>query len=260
MPCRASQALATLTDGTSLRLWSYLITIFGDLAQAEGQWVSSRALAHLCEGVGAKRGSQRVAIHRLCKDGWLLRRKEGRRSFYALSPAGRQQAAEASGRIYAATNQAPEAWLIVHPAGATESTYPLTAHMSLGASPPQGADTLALPLHPSQSLPAWLMDKVCPQDLTRQATALLARLQRIRSLLADASSDLTLSERALIRTLIVHEWRRLILKRPALPDFLFPDQGAWSACRDQALALLDLLGPCDLAALEADLAALGAEG
>lgn len=247
----AQKAITALTQGKTLRIWSYLITIFGDLAQGQGQWISSRTLGLMCEGVGAKLESQRVAIHRLRKDGWLQIRKEGRRSFYSLSPAGREQASHASLRIYSNTEMQAQAWLVIHQAGAP-SPFPagialnITPHIWISSRAPMDASTLSLPLDAAHPLPSWLAEKVCGTDLVEQSQDLRQRLQAVQTHLDGEFDKLNVSERAFIRTLVVHDWRRLVLKAPALPDFLFPRGWAGPECKRQTFSLLDALGPCDL--------------
>ncbi|MEP5760757.1 MAG: PaaX family transcriptional regulator C-terminal domain-containing protein [Litoreibacter sp.] len=57
-------------------------------------------------------------------------------------------------------------------------------------------------------------------------------------------------EIAALRILIVHGWRRIVLRTPALPDFVFPDHWAGPACRDHVARLLTQLPAQDLAGLE----------
>ena len=100
-----------LTAGRPHRLWSLIITIFGDLAQAPGSRISGAALGEITELIGVKPEAMRVALHRLRKDGWLESEREGRASFHHLTQYGRTQCAEASPRIY---GPGPSSSIAVH--------------------------------------------------------------------------------------------------------------------------------------------------
>ncbi|MCY3875878.1 MAG: hypothetical protein OXF88_16515 [Rhodobacteraceae bacterium] len=52
--------------------------------------------------------------------------------------------------------------------------------------------------------------------------------------------------------LIVHGWRRLILKAPTLPDHVFPDGWEGESCRSHVTGLLSLLCRPTQAILESE--------
>ena len=85
-----------------LRSSSLLVTMFGDtVSQHGGQvWLGSliRALAPL----GLDQRLIRTSVFRLVRDGWLVAQKGGRRSFYTFSDAGQKEYERAARRIYRA--------------------------------------------------------------------------------------------------------------------------------------------------------------
>ncbi|MDG1415933.1 MAG: PaaX family transcriptional regulator C-terminal domain-containing protein, partial [Alphaproteobacteria bacterium] len=71
-------------------------------------------------------------------------------------------------------------------------------------------------------------------------------------------ADMPALDRMVLRVLIVHSWRRVILKAPALPPFLFPPTWRGAACADKVSALLRALPPTALGDLAAEAAAAAA--
>jgi phenylacetic acid degradation operon negative regulatory protein len=57
-----------------------------------------------------------------------------------------------------------------------------------------------------------------------------------------------------LRVLLVHSWRRIILKTPVLADHVFADNWCGSLCRDRVSNLLDQFPRRGLGELEAAIA------
>src|ERR1700739_4712994 len=90
-----------------IRGGSLLITIFGDSIAPRGGVISLGSLIDLALPFGLTERLVRTSVARLAGDGWLVARREGRRSDYRLPPTGRDRFAEATSRIYGAT---PDSW------------------------------------------------------------------------------------------------------------------------------------------------------
>ena len=251
------QLVDALTQGQSPRLWSFVVTIFGDLAQDEQARISGSLMGTFVGRLGVKPEALRVALHRLRKEGWLESHKQGRSSDYALSPWGRAQSAQASQIIYdrAALARPDEAWLVLHdpadkardPAG-EGSLYSLSPAASLALRRPRGSDTdlvLRLSAEQPDPIPAWVQLKLCDHSLIDASQDLEQRLAQVLAhrALIDRLSDL---DRMVLRVLIVHSWRRLILKAPLLPAFLFPPAWRGTSCAEQVEALLRALPPLSI--------------
>ena len=265
----ADAAISALTEGETLRVWSFIVTLFGDLARAPGASLSGAMLTALTGRVGIKPASMRVALHRLRKDGWLASERTGRTSRYFLTEHGRRETLAATRRIYAHEPPRGDLWHLRiarpgtrlpagSPAGSPAAS-PASAPASAPASPPTGTDSMTLlpgvrlgigPA-PAQDdcltltgklgpLPDWLREAVIGAALREDYARFEARLERAASLLPERISDL---DRAVLRGLIVHGWRRLLLRHPDLPDdFLGPDCRI-GPCRARVMELLDRLGP-----------------
>ncbi len=243
----ADAAISALTEGETLRVWSFIVTLFGDLARAPGASLSGAMLTALTGRVGIKPASMRVALHRLRKDGWLESRRTGRTSSYFLTDHGRRETLAATRRIYAHEPPRGDLWhLLVAPPGARSpldtQAMALQPGVYLGIGPaPERNDCLTLTgtLGP---LPDWLREALVGARLRDDYARFEARLARVATLLPPRVSDL---DRAVLRGLIVHGWRRLLLRHADLPDdFLGPDCRI-GPCRKRVMELLDRLGPVE---------------
>ncbi len=243
-----------VTFGTTPRVWSLLVTVFGELAQDADAQISGSLLRNLSEHIGIKPEAMRVALHRLRKDGWIDSERTGRTSDYFLTPWGRAQSIAASPRIYAKGAAAPEAWLVVfnpgqpapddHASGAWVSSNILVT-----SAPPDTDNVISKKLDMADRLPEWVTSKVCDPTTVKLSQDFLSALDAVQGLLGK-TPDLTPMQTAALRILLVHGWRRIVLKAPMLPDHVFPDGWRGTECRTRTSSLLDQLSkqdPLDLA-------------
>lgn len=240
----------TLTDQTAAlralggqRVWSLMISLFGDLAREEGDSIEGPLLSAIMQGLEVKPEATRVALHRLRKEGWLTSTKSGRISSHAMTAEGRAQSAAASPRIYAEPNGLGDDWQLVMLSEpepekmVTDAGYAMIAPRvfvgPIGARLPQDALVLS-----GASVPAWLIKQAEPAELTESYAALLTTLDDLQASLGP-NARLTPVDIAILRCLIVHNWRRLVLKHPMLPRPLIDPDGPGHQCH---LIVWDLLG------------------
>ncbi len=194
------------------RVWSLVITVFGDSVQLRGGRVPAVRLNRLLGRVGIESGALRTSLSRLSRDGWVEGRKSGRTSSYALTPSGTAQFGPATARIYAAPRNSPVAdwtfstqevagalrvaggWL--SPSKVTTSGFQITGNLSKNS-----ADDI------------W-------NNLASDHVAALGKLADDLTTLAGLDPDPI--EAAAARTLLIHRWRRLVLRHPEVPAELTP--------------------------------------
>ncbi|MEL7165244.1 MAG: PaaX family transcriptional regulator C-terminal domain-containing protein [Pseudomonadota bacterium] len=233
-PYRAS--LDALTSLGPLRVWSVLVTVFGDLAP--DQPIVGPALTALMSEIGIKPEATRVALHRLRGDGWIISQKVGRHSQHALSPTARADSAEAWHKIYGQTPNANELVLILLP---PKSKSPDPAQFArvgprlyaASRSVPMPADAMMLN---SGNVPSWLGIEVETAALQKSYTDLLSVLRDVESLPPELTKDPL--ARAALRVLIVHNWRRLALKHALLPREAHSADWAGHDARDLVISML----------------------
>lgn len=231
-----------LTEGQSPRVWSLLISVFGDLAQKDGSGISGALLRQLTERIGIKPEAMRVALHRLRKDGWIDTQRSGRTSVYFLTPWGREQSALATPRIYATRQAADHAWLalfnLAKPAPADNSNGAwVSSNVLITSVEPASGQAFVSPLNTPADVPNWISDKVCEELTQRMSQDFAMALDHVERHLTLACT-LTPLDVATLRVLLVHGWRRIVLKTPLLPDFVFPEGWAGPQCRAKVALLL----------------------
>ncbi|WP_170431985.1 PaaX family transcriptional regulator C-terminal domain-containing protein [Ruegeria arenilitoris] len=254
-----------LTSEGSLRVWSVLVTIFGDLAQNKSDQISGSLITALTSLVGIKAEATRVALHRLRKEGWIESTRVGRASVHRLTEYGRNQSAAAAPRIYARETSKPEIWHVLVSSnsetsrkeladqlltGEYVSVNPVTA-MASGPMPDDleellGFETSAI------SVPEWLRELFGPEPLKTAYDDFWKSVRIIDELLPQTGVDDPMKT-AVLRILVVHNWRRIILRHPVLPAYFLPADWKGPACREEVSRLLDRLPRPHLATLEAEL-------
>lgn len=250
-------SVAQLNDPQNLRVWSIIVSLFGDLAQKEGAQISGGALTRIITPMGIKPEAIRVALHRLRKDGWIESARSGRASVHYLTEFGRNQSAAVTPRIYERTPPAPTDWhLLISEEGAGQDTLDdvlllpnyvaVNRHTALGHGtiPANLEDLLAIEVS-KISVPGWLKDRLFPEDLQTACQTLDAALGSITA----PPQSLEADQIAALRTLIVHHWRRIVLRHPGLPPQFHPASWSGESCRARVFALLDALPSPDLSDL-----------
>lgn len=252
--------MVQFTQSRTPRVWSLLVTVFGELAQGQGAQISSSVLGHLCTLMGVKPEAMRVALHRLRKDGWIQSEKLGRSRSYALTQWGLSQSADASPKIYNLEAVPDHAWLVMcDPAQSARDTGIvgtwLSANALITATPPASSDCLATPITQGQSIPEWMIDRICPPEFVQLTAQFHDRLTQLQAGLSQLD-NLDVFEISAIRILIVDGWRRIILKTPHLPAYIFPDTWKGTNCRATVTSLLAQYEKQQIDALEDSLTAL----
>ncbi|TSE35657.1 Transcriptional repressor PaaX [Tepidimonas charontis] len=234
---------------------SLIITVFGDAVLPRGGRLWLGSLIQLLAPLGVNERLVRTAVYRLVQEGWLVTQACGRRTDYLLSPSGQARIAEAARQIYAA--RAPRwdlhwrlllatgTWsarerdrlrrslfwqgygelagnTFIHPSADVAATFDALHADGLGA---RRADLLALR---AERLP--LRGTAADRELVRLAWNLEALAQayigfeqRYASIVAELERAPASPPLAFVgRTLLIHDWRRLLLRDPQLPQELLP--------------------------------------
>lgn len=227
------QLVKNILGDTPPRVWSLLVTIFGDLALGQDARLSGASVNALTAAIGIKPEATRVALHRLRKEGWIESHRTGRQTRYSLTAHGRAETMAARPRVYATTSPSQQPAVVIDKTGSVASTdeaVQISPSIRVQTTPVDSETAWVLPI--SDEVPDWVRDKLCPIE-AQQAS------QRLATGLAGLDvSGLSCLQATALRSVVVHEWRRLILRVPDFPDDCFPDGWKGAACR---AALADLL-------------------
>ncbi len=194
-----------------LRVWSLVITAFGDLVQHRGGEISSTRLRMVLGRVGVEQGALRTALSRLSSDGWVHSERAGRSSRYRLTAQGLDRFASATARIYAPPR--------------TEPVQRWAAAVTL-----TGAGDESIRIIPADDA-AGVADCLLVGDLKQLSNAYRAAQLGVahRAALAALAADLGALRTAIAdpldataaRLLLIHRWRRIVLRFPeCIPDLM----------------------------------------
>lgn len=218
--------ITRLHSNGRLRVWSLIITFFGDVVALRGGRVALSTLQDAMGLLHVEPGAVRTALSRLASEGWVEREREGRLSFYKLTAEGRATFDEPTKRIYAATagNWDGE-WTVAIDASDNSACLHDQGFVRLGGKAwlRVGGDTGALPgdllvvSGKGSDLPA---DLLSLWKLDDQATHYRAFIDNWQAF--DKTQSLSPAEAMSARTLLIHDWRRIVLRDPALPEAVLP--------------------------------------
>jgi len=253
-----------------LRGGSLLITLFGDGIAPRGGAITLGSLFQLAAPFGLNERLVRTAIGRLANDAWLQAERRGRISEYSLTASGRARFAAATERIYGVMPQGWDGrWTLIVPAdtkAAAVQQFRDALRWEGFGEPARGVF-----IHPTRTAESALaLVAACTRETTPfvirsepQARAQDLRLARLGWNLPTIETSyhrfIRLFEpvaRAVrkgsamspatafsIRTLLIHEFRKVHLRDPRLPRELLPDgwsgMTAYALCRDIYAAVLD---------------------
>lgn len=250
----AHELLTRFRRQRPLRGGSLIVTLFGDSIMPRGGAIALGSLIRLATPFGLSERLVRTATARLAHDGWLEAQRAGKLSEYRLSKSGRARFAEATQRIYGeATAPWTGRWtLIVLPAAGAAERQRLRKELAWHGFGELSSGVFAHPETPSGPfLPpgtlvfdANLANAKSPAELVKMGWDLgdlAKRYQRFvqrfeRALEALRQGSIEPQGAFVLRTLLIHEYRRLHLRDPLLPRRLLPEQWpgirAAELCRD----------------------------
>ena len=248
MPDSYARTIQRLTESGSIRVWSLLVTVFGDLAPDRP--LDGPTLSLIMAQIGIKPEATRVALHRLRSDGWIISQKNGRTSHHSLTAKGQRDSAAARPRIYGRpSDMSSKAHMVMIQMPRTDLDPAQFAHVSdrvflCNDTTPMPAD--AMYLTPTD-LPTWLGEQHENADL-REGYRVL------HDVLCDIDTDapsLTPLDIAVLRVMVVHAWRRLTLKHPDLPRSAHSTDWRGHDCRVLVTEVLDRFARPALDAIKA---------
>lgn len=243
---------------TPIRAWSLIITIFGDCVAPRGGELWMGNLTVLMELLGISSGSVRTAMSRLAQDGWLERTRIGRNSFYKITPSGQQAFQEATRRIYA-TDPAPGNghWVLAILADGEDRAErrAVLQKQGFGVLAPNvliaPAKQEVLPESSAQNV---FLHCEEPQHRSRQLAAqgwdleaLNTSYQGFQEHYADLhvwtqkNSQIDPETALLLRILLIHDLRRLVLRDPDLPAEALPGNWVGAEARSMAADIYKIL-------------------
>ena len=248
--------LADFRAHRSVRAKSLLITIFGDTLEPRGDGVWLSSLIRLAKPIGISERLVRTSVYRLTQEKWLARTSLGRRSYYQLTEAGHRQFANAEHRIYGGSNRRwdgqwrvvivpPKSisvsarnqirkelkWqgfgtltadVLIHPTADLEPVRAMLAHRNLTGK----VKVICGNSVGDSESPSELLNRCFNLDsIEREYDRFNQRLEDLWRATRRERKNIDGEAAFIGRTLLIHEYRRILLHDPDVPEALLP--GNW---------------------------------
>ena len=266
----ASQSLVDeFRSRRTLRTGSLITTVFGDSIAPRGGTVWLGSLIAVMQDFGINERLVRTSVFRLVQDGWLQSALLGRRSYYSLSAEGRERFEQATQKIYgepatrwdgtwttvllssieATAKEAVRkelAWLGFGALSTSVMAHPAPDMASLDIALQRLGVADSLVVMSAQTLRNESAMRTLAQDswnLTDIDARYASFVQRFRPLITAYGKDANVSLKSafLVRTLLIQEYRKVLLRDPQLPAELLPagwhGTSAYQLCRNLYIAV-----------------------
>ncbi len=256
-----SASMAKVRRGLVLRANSVLITVYGDAIAPRQQAVWLGSLIELLAPFGLSARLVRTSAFRLAADGWFTATRIGRRSYYRLSDVGLMRVQHADRRIYEFNLPAWDGrWtLVLLDANMRASTrqhlkrelmwesfgqlapnvfaHPHVDHRSLQEiiTAAQAKDQVAvlnaqgIATDSGAALQTIMHDTFKLTQVERAWQQFITRFEPVGAELGNLND----AEAFFARTLLIHEYRRVLLRDPNLPEAFLPAD--WPGVRARQL-------------------------
>jgi phenylacetic acid degradation operon negative regulatory protein len=245
---------------------SLIITLFGDAVAPRGGAMRLGDLVSVLGHFGVKERSVRTCVFRLAREGWIVAQRQGRRSAYSLTPSGMLQFQRAYRRVYSEPyRQWDGSWTLVclpnDPSSghiwqklARELVWEgfgkvapnVYGHPSPGLAslrellegPIVSSEVFVLSARSLDIFPTLPLRNLIDRswNLENLANGYREFTERF-SIFANshAAPNLTPAESFIVRTLLIHWFRRVTLHDPQIPPELLPSDWpgriAYELCR-----------------------------
>jgi phenylacetic acid degradation operon negative regulatory protein len=250
------------------RASSLVVTVWGDAIAPHGGAVLLPGLIRLLAPFGINERLVRTSVFRLAREGWLKATPVGRRSLYRLTRDGARRFEQAYRRIYTLpVEQWDDTWELVIASSLTpgkrrtlgeELEWEGFAAIAPGVHARPSQDPSSVPrIAAALGLAGQILAVRARDDGTLDGQSLASAVPRMLDLAAVAADYRRFLRRFgtvidrfrqagdgehdpeqsfLVRTLLIHEYRRVLLRDPQLPAALlpldWPGTAAYALCRD----------------------------
>lgn len=238
-------AVAQLLKRREPAAQSLIVTLFGDCVSQHGGSLWLGSLIELLGPFSINERLTRTSVYRLVQDDWLAVQRIGRRSYYKFADHGRREYERSAPRVY---SSAAPAWdgtwtlAILHDvSGATRETLRASlgwigfGQLSPGVFARPSPDRQGLTdlieemgLERQVLVMAAQADSAAVADLAEARWHLAELAERYRRFVLDFeplaahAAKLDPQTSFVVRTLLIHEFRRIVLTDPDLPESLLP--------------------------------------
>ena len=248
---------------------SLVMTIFGDSVVPHGGMVWLGSLIEMLAPFGVNDRLLRTSVFRLAQEGWLGSQRDGRRSNYSIMPDAQRRLARAYRRVYSPlTTHWSGNWTLVlgtngldaaerasmrkellwegysvvapgiacHPAGDAEALEALLQRMGM-LNKVYVCQVSELPGVRGKPLADLVAEGWDLSDVIEGYTKFVARFTPLLEELRSAPEPIAPEQAFVVRTLVIHAYRRVQLHDPQLPVELLPTPWPGAAAYELAREL-----------------------
>ena len=281
------KAIKKRVSESNISCTSMVVTVFGDVVSQHGGWIWLGSLISTLQRMGYDDRSVRTAVYRLVQSDWLQVEKIGRRSYYCFTDKAIGHYEKAARRIYAARQPKWDgSWTLVAPAFVAEDKKDELRKSLLW----QGFNTLVTGMyaHPSSDRTS-LDETLNEQGLNGDVVVMSAKtedkhsLEAIKQLVQNrwnldelenfysdflgyyqrksqpfikrqaAGQKPSTMDCFLMRVLLVHEYRRILLRDPDFPGAMLPKGWVGQEAHKRVKQLYKRLAKPSMAFIQAEL-------
>jgi len=230
------------------RTGSIIVTVFGDAIVPRGGSVALATLLEFFETLAIHATVVRTAMSRLTADGWFERRKVGRNSFYRLVERGRLTFDIATKHIY---DPPPSDWtgrfelLLISNAEDRDASREALKNAGFGSPvpgvwvapsgapiPEEASRAIRLEVSAEDDSGRRLLAESWPLERTADAyLKFMKTFEPLHGFIARREA-LTEADAFTGRILLIHHYRRVVLRDPLLPLALLPKDWPGRAARE----------------------------
>ncbi|MCZ6657875.1 MAG: hypothetical protein O7C67_11315 [Gammaproteobacteria bacterium] len=263
---KAEQLIEAARADKSSKARSLVITFMGEIVSVQPERVWLGSIIGTLAAFGLSERLVRTTCNRLLREGWLQSCRGGRKSYYHFSEFGARQYQRAAARIYAPNKPHWDGYWTVMLTGGLKREVRATLAERLGwlgfgclnnevlLRAGFGEDHRGVLQELDVAVPVFRADTdaigVEVTTLCRDLWAIGSLAKRYKAFInrfIDVAAEHLTPELALsIRVLLIHEYRRIVLTDPELPNDLLPSDWAGDTARTLASELYrSVLEPSD---------------
>ena len=251
-PKPVERVLASFRQKRPMRVKSLIISLFGDVASQHGHSLWLGSVVHTLGALGINERLVRTSVFRLSQENWLQAERVGRRSYYRFTAHGSAEYQRAARRIYAQEDTLWEGhWQLLVPVDIAEADREnFRRSLTWQGFRAISSGTFARPGRPGRTLQETLEEfhategvllfdatssQLAPQQSLRDTVRERWQLDKTAAAYRDflevyqpvhqwltKRTRLAPETAFILRTLLIHDYRRVLLHDTPLPEELLP--------------------------------------
>ena len=221
------------------RIGSVIISIYGDVVVPQHDKIELGVIQELSKYLRFESGAVHTALSRLCSDGWFVRTKNGRNVEYSITPENMKTVKEAAKRIYG-PNFLPEPikWNVVvfeksnnvipdNVHAINRKTWIVPADFKINEC--ENKSVVLSVMGKVDEIPEWAVRNVVEPAITKEYEKLNELILPMKENI-EIIKNLDGVNSIITRVLVIHFWRRIVLRHKPLYQNLMPHNWAGIKC------------------------------